>query len=251
MRRRLIGNPDVTPLAPIDARVGALVLAVLAVLAELVGLVPRSAGAAAAWRRPSPTTARAAGRAVMGICLAQAAGVPVFLAVGVGVAAAASGTVLSGRAAATAVRVRERELVEVLDLLALAIGAGASVHLAVDVVAHRAPGAVGSALAASAAAAGDGMLLADAVHAHLGPIGAPVDGLVAVLIAGLEDGAALGPALHRLVAGARAAERRRAETRARRVPVLLLFPLVLCTLPAFGLLTLAPVLGPALKGIRP
>ena len=35
--------------------------------------------------------------------------------------------------------------------------------------------------------------------------------------------------------------RRAAEIRARKLPVLLLFPLVLCTLPAFGLLTVAPL----------
>jgi len=50
--------------------------------------------------------------------------------------------------------------------------------------------------------------------------------------------------LRRLAADLRAGARRRAETRARKVPVRLLFPLVGCTLPAFVLVTVVPpVLG--------
>ena len=41
--------------------------------------------------------------------------------------------------------------------------------------------------------------------------------------------------------------RRRAETRARVLPVKLLFPLVFLVLPAFGLLTVAPALLSALS----
>jgi tight adherence protein C len=41
---------------------------------------------------------------------------------------------------------------------------------------------------------------------------------------------------------ARLIRRRASEVAARRLPVQLLFPLVLCTLPAFGLLTVVPLL---------
>ena len=54
----------------------------------------------------------------------------------------------------------------------------------------------------------------------------------------------------RLAEDARRTELRRAETRARRVPVLLLFPLVLCILPAFALLTVAPLLASAVGALR-
>ena len=50
---------------------------------------------------------------------------------------------------------------------------------------------------------------------------------------------------------ARLDRRRRAEARARRVPVLLLFPLVLCVLPAFGLLTVVPLLVGSLPDLAP
>ena len=47
--------------------------------------------------------------------------------------------------------------------------------------------------------------------------------------------------------------RREAEERARRLPVQLLFPLVVCVLPAFGLLAVVPLLAgslPALSDVR-
>ena len=44
---------------------------------------------------------------------------------------------------------------------------------------------------------------------------------------------------------------RRAASSARRVPVTLLFPLVFCTLPAFALLTVAPLLAGGLRSLRP
>ena len=45
-------------------------------------------------------------------------------------------------------------------------------------------------------------------------------------------------------------DRRRAEEAARRVPGKLLFPLVFCTLPAFALLTVAPLVASALESLR-
>jgi hypothetical protein len=48
----------------------------------------------------------------------------------------------------------------------------------------------------------------------------------------------------------RADRRRRAEEAARKVPVKLLFPLVTCTLPAFGLLTVAPLVASAVRSLR-
>ena len=54
------------------------------------------------------------------------------------------------------------------------------------------------------------------------------------------------PALTRLAHDVRADLRRRAEARARTLPVKLLFPLVFLVLPAFGLLTVVPALLAAL-----
>jgi tight adherence protein C len=63
-------------------------------------------------------------------------------------------------------------------------------------------------------------------------------------------GAPLGPGLERLAYEVRADRRRRAEEAARKIPVKLLFPLVSCTLPAFGLLTVAPLIASAVRSLR-
>ena len=69
---------------------------------------------------------------------------------------------------------------------------------------------------------------------------APLQPLVDALLASDRFGAPVGDALLRLAAEQRTALRRRAEARARTVPVRLLFPLVFLVLPAFGLLTVVP-----------
>ncbi|MGH9022067.1 MAG: type II secretion system F family protein [Acidimicrobiia bacterium] len=65
--------------------------------------------------------------------------------------------------------------------------------------------------------------------------------LLALLASSTRSGAPLAPALERLSASARRSARLALATRARSVPVRLLFPLVFLGLPAFGLLALAPV----------
>lgn len=58
----------------------------------------------------------------------------------------------------------------------------------------------------------------------------------------LRSGIPLAPELDRLGRELREQTRRRLERRVRRLPVLLLFPLVLCVLPALGLVAIVPVL---------
>jgi pilus assembly protein TadC len=79
--------------------------------------------------------------------------------------------------------------------------------------------------------------LADSVRRE--PVLAP---LADVLATSARLGVPATPSLARLGSEVRADVRRRAEARARAVPVTLLFPLVLCVLPAFALLTVVPAL---------
>jgi len=103
------------------------------------------------------------------------------------------------------------------------------------------------------AAARDGRRLPDVlddVSADLGPAGESTRPLLAALADAARHGTSLGSSLERLAGEARTARRHRAEERARRVPILLLFPLVTCTLPALGLLTIAPLALGALRDLR-
>jgi tight adherence protein C len=144
-----------------------------------------------------------------------------------------------------------RSLPEVVDLFHLAVGAGLNVTLAVDAVARRASGPLASELGTVLAEVALGRRLADALSDVPARAGEGVRPLVTALVASDRYGAPLGDALGRLAAEVRADRRRRAEEIARRVPVKLLFPLVCCVLPAFGLLTLAPLIAGAVSALRP
>jgi tight adherence protein C len=80
--------------------------------------------------------------------------------------------------------------------------------------------------------------------------GPPILGLVAALQSSELYGVAIGPSLDALSIDARLARRRRIETKARRLPISLLFPLVICVLPAFMLLTVVPLLFSGLSSIH-
>ncbi|MBL8775999.1 MAG: type II secretion system F family protein [Acidimicrobiales bacterium] len=142
------------------------------------------------------------------------------------------------------------ELPEVVDLFVLAVGSGLTVALAVPAVARHHRGLLGEALVDVARQARLGRRLGDALADLPDVLGERVRPLATVLVSSERYGVALLPALERLAAEARLERRRAAEATARRVPVKLLFPLVLCTLPAFALLTVVPLLAGSLRSLR-
>jgi Flp pilus assembly protein TadB len=122
----------------------------------------------------------------------------------------------------------------------MALSAGLTPYLAVSLGSRFAPAPVARRLAFVLAAAQDGQCLADVLDAEAveSPPFAPLLALLAICE---RSGTAVGPALTRLATSLRAKARRRALARARTVPVRLLFPLVFLVLPAFVVLTVAPV----------
>jgi tight adherence protein C len=142
-------------------------------------------------------------------------------------------------------------LPELIDLLGVAVAAGCNVHLAVAAVGRRvAPGPFVDAFAAVQAEVAAGGRLGDALERLRDLLGEPVRPLVAALLDTERYGAPLGAALERLALDARVTRQRAAEEAARRVPVKMLFPLVTCVLPAFGLLTVAPMIASGLRSLR-
>lgn len=141
-------------------------------------------------------------------------------------------------------------LPELVDLLAVAAAAGLPAGAALPAVTRRVPSPWREPLDAVEVAVGQGRRLGEALAVlveHHGDLARP---LVAVLRAALDDGDALAPGLARLAADTRDLRRRRAEESARRVPVRLLLPLVACSLPAFAVLTVVPIVAGALSGLR-
>ncbi len=139
-------------------------------------------------------------------------------------------------------------LPDVVDLFRLAVGAGLSIHQSVEVVATCAPDPVGPVLREVRRQVALGVRLGDALQA-LHALGDPARPLAAALLGAARYGTPLSVALDRVAVDARLLRRRRAEERARRLPVQLLFPLVMCVLPAFGLLAVVPLLAGSLPSM--
>ena len=142
------------------------------------------------------------------------------------------------------------ELPDVVDLLVLAVGAGLTIPLAVEAIARHHRGLLGEAFADVSHRTRLGARLADALGELPARLGELIRPLVAVLVSSERYGVPLLPALERLAHEGRDERRRHAETAARRLPVKLLFPLVLCTLPAFALLTVVSLLAGSLRELR-
>ncbi|MBV9951805.1 MAG: type II secretion system F family protein [Acidimicrobiia bacterium] len=145
------------------------------------------------------------------------------------------------------------DLPDVVDLLALAAGAGLTPVLAVEAVGARSTGPLGQALAD----AHRRMQLGDPPAAALRELPAhtahpdAVRPLARALATAVEEGVPFEPTLRRVATDVRARRQRDAEEAARRVPVRMLFPLVACTLPAFVLLTVVPLLVTGLRDLTP
>lgn len=139
-------------------------------------------------------------------------------------------------------------LPDAVDLLALGLGSGLAVAPALALAAPRTPPPLGPALARAHDRIAHGAPLAEALEAvaDRGPASRP---LIALLVASHRDGAPVVEPLTRLAGDLRADRRRAVEARARQVPVRLLFPLVLCSLPAFVLLAIVPPVVAAITGL--
>lgn len=142
-----------------------------------------------------------------------------------------------------------RALPDAVDLLRLAVDAGQSLPLALPGVARRVDEPLDAALQRADREAASGRPLAEALVAALAPLGERAGSLGTALADHLHYGSPLVPLLERQALELRLARRHDAEQEARRVPVRLLLPLVLCILPAFGLLTVVPLLAGSLSAL--
>ncbi|HKA04993.1 MAG TPA: type II secretion system F family protein [Acidimicrobiales bacterium] len=143
-----------------------------------------------------------------------------------------------------------RQLPDVVDLLVVAISAGLTPALAIDCLAALAPDPFAGAFDEVRGRRRRGQRLADALDVLPQRLGDPARALAHTLASTERYGTPVGPALELLAHDARRDRRRLAEEAARTVPVKLCFPLVCCTLPAFVLLTIAPLVAGALRSLQ-
>ncbi|MGZ6963715.1 MAG: type II secretion system F family protein [Acidimicrobiia bacterium] len=204
-----------------------LALAWGVLLALPIAVAARRAAARARARELVPAKAQPAGRSVPPLVPAPLRHV--------------TGRVVARRRARRRAQEIGRELPLVLDLLQVAVTAGCTPYRALELTARWGPAACSAAFGAALDATRVGSSLRDALDSLAldAPTLTPVTD---VLLSSDRLGAPAGPALTRLAHDVRADLRRRAEARARTLPVKLLFPLVFLVLPAFGLLTVVPAL---------
>ncbi len=146
-------------------------------------------------------------------------------------------------------RTIERDLPAVMDLLVLSVRAGLTPHHAVVDLAGSAPGPVGDAFTEVVRRTERGQPFADALVALGELLGPQAAGLADVIATSDRHGLPLGAVLDQLTAETRAARRRLDQADARKLPIRLSFPLVMCTLPSFVLLAIVPAVLAALSSL--
>jgi len=142
-----------------------------------------------------------------------------------------------------------RELPEIVDLYSVALYSGHNVATASREVVRAGDGLFAASLAEAIERVDRGQPLDLALEDLAAELGAHVRPVTSVLVSGLRYGAPISESLERVATDLRLERRRQAERAARRLPVAMLFPLVVCVLPAFGLLTVVPVLFESLRSL--
>ena len=133
------------------------------------------------------------------------------------------------------------DLVACLDLFFVAAAAGLTIVGAMTAIGSTRTGPTSEAFDAAATDVRRGVSIAAALDGVVEALGPAVQPLISVLASAVSSGTPVAGAVQRLADIERSRVRRRLEVRARRLPVLMLIPLVGLVLPAFVVLTVAPV----------
>jgi tight adherence protein C len=135
-----------------------------------------------------------------------------------------------------------REMPLIVDLFRVSVDSGMNVSMAMRAVAEHVDGPLAQEFERVGRDVARGRRVADALEDVVGRTSEAVRGLVVAVSFSERYGAPLSEVLGRLAHETRLDQERRAEQAAKRLSVHLLFPLAGCTLPAFALLTVAPLL---------
>ena len=188
--------------------------------------------------------------------ITAAAAVAATVTLGAGLTVVAGAGVAAGhiarrrRAAGAARQAIGAAMPDAIELLVMCLHAGLTPTQAVGELARLAPPPVRPGFAATEQRLHRGAAFADALGELSEHCGRSALALVSALGTAVRDGLPLAPVLDRLTDEASAGRRRAGEAAARRLPVRLSFPLVVCTLPSFVLLAIAPAVLGALSTVR-
>jgi tight adherence protein C len=146
-------------------------------------------------------------------------------------------------------RARVQAVPEALDLVVVLLQAGATPRQTFVELGRRGPRSTRSGFAAVARLVDQGQPFAAAIGALGQEVGPAITPFVELIAAAERTGLATAHLVHQLSTETRALRRRHDEAAARTLPVKLSFPLVLCTLPSFVLLAIAPAVLAALSSL--
>ena len=133
------------------------------------------------------------------------------------------------------------ELAAVVDVMSVALASGLSITASLQLgLGHLDPAAITRRRLAGQAA--ERRPLDETLDEFGRACGPRARAFAAAVTSSMRTGIPLAPEMERLGRELREDRRRRLEGKVRRLPVLLLFPLVLCVLPALGLVAIVPVL---------
>lgn len=143
----------------------------------------------------------------------------------------------------------ERAIPDAIELLVLLIHAGLTPHQAVATMTSRGPAATRVGFSEVTRRIDRGQGLADALAALPDVLGPNIGPVADTLAIAERHGTPIAGALEQLSVEVRHRRRRDAEAAARRLPIRLSFPLVVCTLPSFVLVAIAPAVLAALSSL--
>lgn len=137
-----------------------------------------------------------------------------------------------------------------VSLLAMAMSSGSTIEEALALLAARTHGPAGGPWRTVVSRLHQGADLQSALMATADGLSPELKRVFRTLDRAASDGGALADQLRSLAADLHARRITDIETAAQRLSITLLFPLVMCVLPAFALLTLAPLVIGIFEGLQ-
>lgn len=144
-------------------------------------------------------------------------------------------------------------LPDLVDMIRLCVASGCTPHGSLVVLGSlplRADDVLGPLVSKAAKGLENGAVVAEVLDELQATIGEAARPLCSALRSSADAGTPIGETLDVLAREARRTRKAQADVAAKRLPVLLLFPLITCILPAFALLAIVPLLGGALSALH-